>query len=81
MPEPQIRELLDFIVRHLVDEPDAVEVCEVPGTRVTTYEIVVSDRDRGKVIGRQGRIANALRTVAKAAGTMLDQQIAVEIVT
>ncbi|MCC7492207.1 MAG: KH domain-containing protein [Fimbriimonadaceae bacterium] len=74
-------ELLDFIVRGLVDEPEAVKIVEVPGRRLTVYEIAVADRDRGKVIGKQGRIANAIRTVAKAAATHGEQHIAVEIVT
>lgn len=80
-PEPQLSELIEYIVRHLVDEPEAVEIREVPGRRLTVYEIVVADRDRGKVIGRQGQVANAIRSVAKAAAARDGQHIAVEIVT
>ncbi len=79
--EPQIAELLEYLVCHLVDEPDAVSISEVPGRRLTVYEITVADRDRGKVIGKQGRIANAIRTVAKAAASQGNLHVAVEIVT
>jgi hypothetical protein len=79
--EPQIAELLDYIVKHLVDDPDAVEIVEKPGRRLTVYEISVARGDWGKVIGKEGRIANALRTVAKAAASPLHAHIAVEIMT
>ncbi|NUP98886.1 MAG: KH domain-containing protein, partial [Armatimonadetes bacterium] len=58
-----------------------VSINEVPGRRLTVYEIAVADRDRGKVIGKQGRIANAIRTVAKAGAGQLQQHVAVEIIT
>ncbi|MBI2300559.1 MAG: KH domain-containing protein [Armatimonadetes bacterium] len=74
-------ELLGYIVRQIVDEPDEVRIEEVDGRRVTVYEISVADSDRGKVIGRDGRVANALRTVAKAAATQSDKHVAVEIMT
>jgi len=79
--EPQIQQLIQHICRHLVDEPDAVQVEEVEGRRVTVYEVTVADKDRGKVIGKQGRIANAIRTVARAAATQSGQHVAVEIIT
>ncbi len=79
--EPRINELLEFIVRQLVDEPDAVRVEEVEGRRVTVYEVTVADHDRGKVIGKQGRIANAIRTLVKAAATQTQAHVAVEILT
>lgn len=80
-PEPQIAELLDYIIRHMVDEPDEVEIEEEPGRRVTIYKVLVAEADRGKVIGKEGRIANALRTIAKAAASSDRQAVAVEIVT
>ena len=79
--EPQIGPLLEYVVQHLVDEPEAVRVNEVEGRRLTVFEISVADKDRGKVIGKQGRIANAIRTVAKAAATQTNQHVAVEIIT
>lgn len=80
-PEPRIAELLAYIVRQIVDEPDAVQIEEVDGRRVAVYQISVADVDRGKVIGRDGRVANALRTVAKAAAAQSDKHVAVEIMT
>ena len=72
--------LIDYLVRNLVDEPDAVEIVEIPGDDATTYEIRVAPPDLGKVIGKQGRIANALRTVAKAAAMKNKRKVYVEIV-
>jgi predicted RNA-binding protein YlqC (UPF0109 family) len=74
-------ELLDYIVRNLVDDPQAVAIVEKPGRRVTVYEVSVARGDWGKVIGKEGRIANAIRTVAKAAAATQDEHIAVEIMT
>ncbi len=59
--------LLEYLVKALVDEPDNVSIVEVTGDQSTTYEVHVAPNDLGKVIGKQGRIANALRTVTKAA--------------
>jgi predicted RNA-binding protein YlqC (UPF0109 family) len=81
MAEPRIAELLSYIVKHLVDDPEAVEISEQPGRRVTVYEISVARGDWGKVIGKEGRIANAIRTVAKAAAVQTQEHIAVEIMT
>ena len=80
-PEPRIAELLSYVVKHLVDDPSAVEINEQEGRRVTVYEITVARGDWGKVIGKEGRIANAIRTVAKAAAQQNDEHIAVEIMT
>lgn len=72
--------LISFLVRNLVDEPDAVDIVEIPGEEATTYEVRVAQSDLGKVIGKQGRIANALRTVAKAAAMKNKRKVYVEIV-
>lgn len=79
--EPRIAELLDYVVRNLVDDPDAVEISEKPGRRVTVYEIACAKSDWGKVIGKEGRIANAIRSLAKAAATPIGAHVAVEIMT
>lgn len=81
MPEPEIRELLVYIIRNLVDNPEAVRVAEQEGRRTTVYEVTVGDGDWGKVIGKEGRIADALRKVAKAAATGGRQHVSVEIMT
>lgn len=75
-----MKHLIEFLVKALVDEPDKVDIVEVPGEDATTYEVRVAPDDLGKVIGKQGRIANALRTVAKAAAMKEKKKVYVEIV-
>jgi hypothetical protein len=75
-----LKQLIEYLVKALVDEPDQVDISEVPGEEATTYEVRVAPDDLGKVIGKQGRIANALRTVAKAAAMKDKKKIYVEIV-
>ncbi len=72
--------LISYLVKSLVDEPELVNITEVPQEEATTYEVRVAPNDLGKVIGKQGRIANALRTVAKAAAKKDKRKIYVEIV-
>jgi uncharacterized protein len=74
-----MRELVEFLVRALVEEPEAVSVEEVEENGDVVLEVRVADDDLGRVIGRGGRIANALRTVAKAAATRADKRVIVEI--
>ncbi|MEN6302124.1 MAG: KH domain-containing protein [Armatimonadia bacterium] len=74
-------ELVEYMVKALVDEPEAVSVSAVEGDAVTIYEVSVAPGDMGKVIGRHGRIANALRNVVKAAAMKSDQRATVEIVS
>jgi predicted RNA-binding protein YlqC (UPF0109 family) len=77
-----VRDLVELVVRALVDDPDAVRVEELDeddGTLV--LEVHVADDDLGRVIGRDGRVANAIRTLAKAAATAQDAgRVNVEIV-
>ncbi len=76
-----MKELLEYLARELVDEPDAVDVEEFEeddGTLV--LELTVGDDDYGKVIGRGGRTANALRLVVKAAAVKEDRRVLVDIV-
>ena len=75
-----MKELLEEIARNLVDNPDAVTVSEVKGERSIILELKVAPEDMGKVIGKQGRIAKAIRTVVKAAAIHEDKRIVVEIV-
>jgi predicted RNA-binding protein YlqC (UPF0109 family) len=76
----EVKELVEYLVKELVDEPDQVRINEVPGEVATTYEVHVAPSDVGKVIGKQGRIANALRTIAKAAAMKNKRKIYLEIV-
>jgi predicted RNA-binding protein YlqC (UPF0109 family) len=75
-----VKALIEFLVKALVDEPDQVAITEVPGDESTTYEVHVASSDLGKVIGKQGRIANALRTVAKAVAMKEKRKVYLEIV-
>jgi uncharacterized protein len=75
-----MKELLETIAKALVDYPDEVSVNEVEGERSLILELKVSKEDMGKVIGKQGRIAKAIRTVVKAAAIKDDKRVVVEIV-
>jgi predicted RNA-binding protein YlqC (UPF0109 family) len=76
-----MRDLVEFLVRALVSDPDAVQVSEVGADDGTVLEVRVAQDDLGRVIGRDGRVANAIRTIAKAAATALDAgRVMVEIV-
>jgi uncharacterized protein len=76
-----MRDLVEFLVRALVSDPDAVQVSEVEAGDGTVLEVRVAQDDLGRVIGRDGRVANAIRTIAKAAATALDAgRVMVEIV-
>ncbi len=74
-----MRGMLEFIARALVDKPEAVEVEEVEADGATLLELRVAQEDLGKVIGKQGRTARALRTLVAAAGVKLGKRYAVEI--
>ena len=76
-----MRELVEFIARALVDQPDAVQVREIEGEHTLVLEVKVAPDDVGKVIGKQGRIVNALRTVVKAAAVRTGKRVTVEIVS
>ncbi len=75
-----IRELVEVIARALADEPDQVVVNQVENGDEITIELKVAPGDMGRVIGRQGRIAKAIRSVVKAASTRIDKRVTVEIV-
>jgi predicted RNA-binding protein YlqC (UPF0109 family) len=73
-------ELVEVIAKSLVDHPEAVEVTETSDSRTTVLQLKVAPEDMGKVIGKQGRIAKALRIVVKAAATKANKKVVVEIV-
>lgn len=75
-----MKELLEYVARQLVDRPEAVEVHEVMGERSVVLELRVDDDDLGRVIGRRGRVAHALRTLMKAAAVREGRLVHVEIV-
>ena len=74
-----MRELVEFLVCALVDDPDAVEVEEFDEDGDLVLEVTVAEDDLGRVIGRGGRIANAIRTVARAVGARDDRRVIVDI--
>jgi predicted RNA-binding protein YlqC (UPF0109 family) len=77
-----MKELVELLVKSLVDHPDEVAVEEIDGGRGSvSYEVRVSPQDTGKIIGKQGKIANAIRTVVKAAASKADRKAFVEIVS
>ena len=75
-----MKELLTYIAQHLVDHPDQVSVNEVNCDGELVLELRVAPEDMGKVIGKQGRIAKAFRTVVNAAATKENKKVTVEIV-
>ncbi|MBC8590487.1 KH domain-containing protein [Wansuia hejianensis] len=72
-------ELVEFIAKSLVDNPDEVSVNEVEGSQSIIIELKVAPEDMGKIIGKQGRIAKAIRTVVKAAAIKENKRVVVEI--
>lgn len=75
-----MKELLLYIARNLVDNPDAVTVTEVQGVQEVTLELHVAPDDMGKVIGRQGRIAKEIRTVVRSYAQKIGVKVSVDIV-
>jgi uncharacterized protein len=72
-------ELIEFLVRALVEEPEAVVVEELEEDGGLIYEVTVAEGDLGRVIGKGGRVANAIRTIAKAAAVRIDRRVIVDI--
>ena len=73
-------ELLTWLAKQLVDDPDAVRVEQVEREDATVLELYVAEADRGKVIGRQGRLARALRTIVRASATGSRKRVILDIV-
>lgn len=74
-----MKELVEVMAKALVDKPEEVSVKEVDGERTTVFELRVSASDLGKVIGKQGKTARAMRTILGAAGTKLGKRCVLEI--
>ena len=72
-------ELIEFLVKALVEDPGAVVVEELEEDGDLVYEVTVADDDLGRVIGKNGRVANAIRTIAKAAAVRIDRRVIVDI--
>lgn len=80
MDHTNLRDLVEFMAKSLVDKPDEVEVNEIVGEQTTVVELKVSKEDLGKVIGKQGRTARSMRTILNAASTKLQKRSVLEIV-
>jgi uncharacterized protein len=74
-----MREFIEYIVRALVDQPEAVEVSEIQGSRTTVYELRVGQGDLGKVIGKSGQTAKSIRTLLAAASARQGKRAVLEI--
>ncbi|HNQ17920.1 MAG TPA: KH domain-containing protein [Smithellaceae bacterium] len=75
-----MKELIKYISQSLVDNPDKVEVTEVIGEQTSVIELRVAKEDLGKVIGKQGRTAKAIRTILSAASAKLNKRSVLEII-
>ena len=78
--EHSVKDLLLYIARNLVENPDAVTVTEVEGSQELTLELRVAPDDMGKVIGRQGRIAKEIRTLVRSYAQRTGQKVSVDII-
>ena len=76
----ELKELIEYVSKSLVDMPEEVSVAEVVGEQTTVIELKVDKSDLGKVIGKQGRTARALRTILNAASTKLKKRTVLEII-
>jgi predicted RNA-binding protein YlqC (UPF0109 family) len=75
-----LRELIEYIAQALVDNPEQVKVSEVEGEQTSVIELRVAKEDLGKVIGKQGRTARAMRTILSAASTKIRKRAVLEII-
>ena len=78
--EPDLKGLVEYVARALVDKPDAVKVGEIQDGNTTVYELEVDEEDVGKVIGRQGRVVRGLRALVKAAATRKGVRVDLDVV-
>ncbi|HAR34874.1 MULTISPECIES: KH domain-containing protein [Desulfobacter] len=75
-----MKELIEYLAKALVDNPDEVQVSEVTGDQTSVLELKVAKEDLGKVIGKQGRSARAMRTILSAAATKMKKRTVLEII-
>lgn len=75
-----MKEFFDYLVKNLVDQPDAVNIQIIEGENGTLIEVRVSPEDVAKVVGRKGRIINSLRTIAMTVGARFGQRVRLELI-
>jgi hypothetical protein len=79
LTEVDMKALIELMAKYLVDKPEEVSVADVDGEKTAIFELRVAKSDIGKVIGKQGNTARAMRTIMSAAGTKLDKRYVLEI--
>ena len=79
LTEVDMKTLIELMAKYLVDKPEEVSVADIDGERTAIFELRVAKSDIGKVIGKQGNTARAMRTILSAAGTKLDKRYVLEI--
>ena len=75
-----MKETLEVIIKNLVDNTDKEEIKEVEGEKTIIFEVKVAEEDMGKIIGRQGKIAQSIRTVMRAVANKKDKKVTVEFI-
>ena len=75
-----MKEVLESIIKSLVSNQDAVQINEMQGQTAIVYEVKVAEEDMGKVIGRQGRVAQAIRTIVKAIASKEQKRVTIEFI-
>jgi predicted RNA-binding protein YlqC (UPF0109 family) len=81
MSTVSMREFIEYVVRSIVDDPSQVRVTEVEGTSAIIYELRVAPEDMGRVIGKGGRVANAMRTLLRVVASRQSKRATLEIVS
>ncbi len=75
-----MKEVLDLMIRNLVDNPEEVSIKELNGEKSVVYEVKVAEDDMGKVIGKQGRVARAVRAIMKSIASKEDKKVTIEFI-
>ena len=75
-----MKEILESIIKNLVSNTEAVQINEMQGQTAIVYEVKVAEEDMGKVIGRQGRVAQAIRTIVKAIASKEQKRVTIEFI-
>ena len=75
-----MKDILETIIRNLVDNKDAIEIKELEGEQSVVFEVKVAEEDMGKIIGKQGKIASSIRTIMKAAASRESKRVTVEFI-
>lgn len=75
-----MKDILETIILNLVDDKEAVEIKQIDGEKSTTFEVKVAEKDMGRIIGKQGRLAKSIRTVMKSAAARDHKKVSVEFI-